>query len=68
MILVSSFNPEASKVVKEFRQGLDILLDQVNTALLSANIVNEPDTFEKAWNCNNQIDSNKMKGINQPGI
>ena len=59
-ILESSFNPEASKVFEEFKQGRDILLHQVNIALLSANIVNEPATFDETWNSNNQIDRNEL--------
>ena len=66
-ILESSFNPEAFKIVKEFKQGRDILLDPVNIALLSTNIVKEPSTFEEAWNCRNQVDQikwrEKLKGI-----
>ena len=44
----SSFNLEASKIVEEFKKGRNILLDSVNIALLSANIVKEPTTFEEA--------------------
>ena len=47
-ILESSINPEASKIVEEFKQGRDILLNSVNIALLSANMVKEPTTFEEA--------------------
>ena len=39
----------------------EILLDQVNIALLSANIVKEPTTFEEAWNCGNQVDQIKWR-------
>ena len=60
-MLESSFNPEASKIVEEFKQGRDILLDQVNIALLSANIVREPTTFDEAWNCANQADQIKWR-------
>ena len=60
-MLESSFNPEASKIVEEFKQGRDILLDQVNIALLSANIIKEPTTFDEAWNCANQADQIKWR-------
>ena len=55
-ILENSINPEASEIVEKFKQGRDILLDQVNIALLSANMVKEPTIFEEAWNCGNQVD------------
>ena len=34
--LESSFNPEASRIIENIEQGREILLDQVNFALLSA--------------------------------
>jgi hypothetical protein len=48
--LESSFNPEASKIVKDIEEGWDIILDQANIALLRGNIQVEPTTFDQAWN------------------
>jgi hypothetical protein len=49
--LESSFNPEATKLVEQIEQGREILLDQVNLALFSGEVVNEePTTFDRAWN------------------
>jgi Reverse transcriptase (RNA-dependent DNA polymerase) len=48
--LESSFNPEASKILKDIEQGRDIILDQGNIALFSGNIQDEPTTFDQAWN------------------
>jgi hypothetical protein len=46
----SSFNPEATKIVKDIEEGRDIILDQANIALFSGNIQVEPTTFDHAWN------------------
>ena len=50
MNLERSFNPEAPKVdeefkVEEIKEERDILLQQVNIALLIANIANQPTRF-----------------------
>jgi hypothetical protein len=45
--LESSFNPEASKIVKDIEQGRDIILDQANIALFSGNIQAESTTFDQ---------------------
>ena len=58
-IIESSFNGEASTIVEEFKQGRDILLDQLEIALLGTGIVKEPTTFKEAWNCENQVDQIK---------
>ena len=54
--LESGFNPEASKIVEEFKKGRDIILGQLNISLLSANNVKEPTTFKEAWNCMDLVD------------
>ena len=44
--LASSFNPDATKLVEQFDQGREILLDQANVALFSRIVINEePTTF-----------------------
>jgi Reverse transcriptase (RNA-dependent DNA polymerase) len=49
--LENSFNPDAAKLVEQIEQGREILLDQVNLALISGMVINEePTTFEQAWN------------------
>jgi hypothetical protein len=48
--LESSFNPKASKIVKDIELGRDIILDQANIALFSGSIQVEPTTFDQAWN------------------
>jgi hypothetical protein len=49
--LESSFNPDAAKLVEQIEQGREVLLDQVNLALLSGMVINEePTMFEQAWN------------------
>jgi Reverse transcriptase (RNA-dependent DNA polymerase) len=49
--LESSFNPDATQVVKQFEQGREILLDQANVALFTGSAINEePSTFNQAWN------------------
>jgi hypothetical protein len=49
--LESSFNPEASKIIDNFEQGRDILLESVNLALICGNVMKEPQSFDDAWNC-----------------
>ena len=46
--LESSFNPEASKIIDNFEQGRDILLDSVNLALICGNVMKEPQSFDDA--------------------
>jgi hypothetical protein len=47
--LESSFNPDAAKLVDQIEQGREILLDQVNLALISGMVINEePTTIEQA--------------------
>jgi hypothetical protein len=48
--LESSFNPEASKIIDNFEQGREILLDSVNVALICGNVVKELKSFDDAWN------------------
>jgi Reverse transcriptase (RNA-dependent DNA polymerase) len=49
--LESSFSADATKLVEQFEQGREILLDQVNLALCSGMVINEePATFDIAWN------------------
>jgi hypothetical protein len=48
--LECSFNPEASKIVKDIELGRVSILDQANIALFSGNIQVEPTTFDQAWN------------------
>jgi hypothetical protein len=52
--LERSFNPEASRIIENIEKGREILLDQVNFALLSASQSEvEPATFEEARNHSN---------------
>ena len=37
--LESSFNPEATKIVEDVKHGREVMLDQVNLALLSGTII-----------------------------
>jgi hypothetical protein len=49
--LESSFNPEASKLIKNIEQRREIQLDQANFALFSASAYElEPTSFNDAWN------------------
>ena len=48
--LKSWFNPEATKAVEDYEQGRDINLSEANIALISTNLVNEPVSFDEAWN------------------
>jgi hypothetical protein len=50
-LLESSFNPEASTILKNIDQGRKILLEQANVVLLSGIVIDEePSTFDEAWN------------------
>ena len=40
------FNAEASKIIEDFEQGRNILLDQVHLALFIGKVVEEPITFD----------------------
>jgi len=49
--LESSFNPEATRIVEQFEQGREILLDHANFAFFAGGAVDiEPTSFEEAWN------------------
>jgi hypothetical protein len=49
--LESSFNPEATKIVEDIKDGREVMLDQVNLVLLSETIIpEEPTTFDQAGN------------------
>jgi hypothetical protein len=57
--LESSFNPDATKIVKDIEQGRDIILDQANIALLGGIIQVKPTTFDEAWNHSDPKDREK---------
>ena len=59
--LESSFNPEASKIIENFEQGREILLDSVNLALICGNVVKEPKSFDDAWNCSDPDQRTKWR-------
>ena len=59
--LESSFNPEASKIVDNFEQGRDILLDSVNVALICGKVIEEPQSFDEAWNCEDPDQRDKWR-------
>jgi hypothetical protein len=49
--LASSYNPEASTLIKNIEQGREIFLDQANIAQFNiSSSETEPATFEEAWN------------------
>jgi hypothetical protein len=52
----SWFNPQATKIVDEFDCGREIVVEQVNLALLTTSLTKEPSSFEEAINCENQED------------
>jgi hypothetical protein len=55
--LESSYNPEASTLLKNIEQGREILLDQANIALFNISSSEiEPTTFDEAWNHPNAKD------------
>jgi hypothetical protein len=44
------FNPQATKVVEDYNHGREMTSDQVNLALFSTKIVEEPTTYVEAIN------------------
>jgi hypothetical protein len=52
--LESWLNPQATKIVDEFDRGREIVLEQVNLALLTTSLTKEPSNFEEAINCENK--------------
>jgi hypothetical protein len=52
--LESWFNPQATRIVDEFDCGREIVLKQVNLALLYTSFTEEPSSFEEAINCENK--------------
>jgi hypothetical protein len=59
--LESSFNPEASKIIDNFEQGRDIVLDSVNLALICGNVMKEPKSFGDAWSCSDPDQRTKWR-------
>jgi hypothetical protein len=59
--LKSWFNPQATKIVDKFDRGREIVLEQVNLALLTPSLTKEPLCFEEAINCENKDDQNAWK-------
>jgi hypothetical protein len=59
--LESWFNPEATKAVEDYSHGREMALDQVNLALFSMVIINQPTTYEEAINCEQKEDQSKWK-------
>jgi hypothetical protein len=57
--LESWFNPQATNMVKDYNHVKEMLLDQVNLALFSMEIVKEPTTYEEAINNLQKEDQNK---------
>jgi hypothetical protein len=54
-ILESWFNPQATKIVDDFDRGRDIVLEQVNLAVLTTSLSKEPSSFEEAINCEKKM-------------
>jgi hypothetical protein len=52
--LESWFNPQATKIVDEFDHGREIVLEQVNSDLLTTSFTKEPSSFEEAIKCENK--------------
>jgi hypothetical protein len=48
--LESWFNLEATKAVEYYSHGREMTLDQVNLALFSTVMINQPTTYEEAIN------------------
>jgi hypothetical protein len=46
----SCFNPQATRSVEDNNYEREIILDQVNLALFSADFIKEPTTYEEALN------------------
>jgi hypothetical protein len=59
--LESWFNPQASKIVDELDSGMEIVLEQVNLALLTTSLTKEPSSFEEAINCQSKDDQKTWK-------
>jgi hypothetical protein len=53
-LLESSFNPEASTMLQNIEQGREILLEQANVALFCGIVIEEPSSFDEAWNHEDQ--------------
>ena len=48
--LHSWLNPRESTAVEEYKKGREILPMLAKIALFSTNVIEEPTTFEEAWN------------------
>ena len=59
--LESWFNPQATKVIEDHNHGREILLEQVNLALLTTDFMKEPSSFEEAINCKRKEDQDAWK-------
>jgi hypothetical protein len=59
--LESWFNPQATRIVDELDRGREIVLEQVNLALLTNSFTKEPSSFEEAINCENKDDQKAWK-------
>jgi hypothetical protein len=59
--LESWFNPQATKIVDELDHGREIVLEQVNLALLTTSFTKEPSSFEEAINYENKDDQKAWK-------
>jgi hypothetical protein len=52
----SSFNPEASTILKSIEKGREILLEKSNSMLFSEIVINEVSTtFDEEWNHENPM-------------
>jgi hypothetical protein len=59
--LKSWFNPQATKAVEDYNHRKEMILDQVNLALFSTEIIKEPTTYEEAINSEQKEDQIKWK-------
>jgi hypothetical protein len=59
--LESWFKPEATKEVENYNHGREMTLDQVNLALFSTVVIEEPKTYEEAINCEQKEDQIQWK-------
>jgi Reverse transcriptase (RNA-dependent DNA polymerase) len=55
------FNPQATKVLEDLYPGRETLLEQVNLALSTTNLVKEPSSCEEAINCERKEEQNACK-------
>jgi hypothetical protein len=55
------FNPQATKVMEDYNPGRETLLEQVNLALFTTNLVKEPSSYEEAINCEQKEEQNAWK-------